>query len=94
MGIAEQSYSKEMTIKNSLGLHARPASQLVKLASTFEADIFCEKDGEKINAKSLMGLLMLSANCGSSLKFTATGDDSKDALEAIAALIDRKFDEE
>ena len=90
----EHSYSDEVTIKNSLGLHARPATQLVKLAANFDAEIFFEKDGETVNGKSLMGLLMLSANCGSVLKVTATGKDGKEALEAIVDLVNQKFDEE
>jgi phosphocarrier protein HPr len=94
MGISEQCHCDEVTVQNSLGLHARPASQLVKLALTFEAEIMFEKNGESVSAKSLMGLLMLSAGCGTVLKISATGGDGRSALEAIVELINRKFDEE
>ncbi len=90
----EHSYSDKITIKNSLGLHARPATQLVKLITSFDAEVFFENDGETVNGKSLMGLLMLSANCGSVLKVTATGREGKEALEAIVNLVNQKFDEE
>lgn len=94
MGISEQSHCDEVKVQNSLGLHARPASQLVKLALSFDAEITFEKDGESVSAKSLMGLLMLSAGCGTVLKISATGDDGRTALESIIDLINRKFDEE
>lgn len=94
MGIDEQCHSDEVTILNSLGLHARPASQLVKLALAFDAEISFEKDGEVVSGKSLMGLLMLSAGCGTVLKISAIGTDSKVALESIIELINNKFDEE
>jgi phosphocarrier protein HPr len=94
MGISEQCHCYEIKVQNSLGLHARPASQLVKLALTFDAEITYEKDGELVSGKSLMGLLMLSAGCGTVLKISATGADGKTALESIVELINKKFDEE
>lgn len=84
----------ELAIKNTLGLHARPATLLVQLANKYNSEITVEKDGETVNGKSLMGLLMLSAGCGSLLKFIAEGDDCCAALQAIEELIERKFDEE
>lgn len=84
----------EVSIKNSLGLHARPASMFVKTASEFEAEIMVEKDGEIVNGKSLMGLLMLSAGHGTCIKVSADGKDCETALNAIVELIERKFDEE
>ena len=85
---------QKIEIKNSLGLHARPASLFVKLATTFESEIIVEKDGEEVNGKSLMGLLMLAAAMGSVIKISAKGEDCKLALEAIIELIERKFEEE
>jgi len=84
----------EISIKNSLGLHARPATLFVQLATGYVSEITVEKDGESVNGKSLMGLLMLSAGCGSVIKIIAEGDDSLDALKAIEDLIERKFEEE
>ena len=84
----------EIAIKNSLGLHARPATLFVQLAAGFASEITVEKDGETVNGKSLMGLLMLSAGCGSILKIVAEGDDSLAALQALEDLIERKFEEE
>ena len=81
-------------IKNSLGLHARPAALFVQLASGFNSTITVEKDGESVNGKSLMGLLMLSAGCGSILKLVAEGDDCEKALASIEGLINGKFQEE
>jgi phosphocarrier protein len=94
MGIDEKIHCDEVKVQNSLGLHARPASQLVKLALSFDAEITFEKDGEMVDAKSLMGLLMLSASCGTTLKISARGNDGSSALESIVDLINRKFDEE
>jgi phosphocarrier protein len=90
----EQIHTHEVEIKNSLGLHARPASMLVKLALTYEAEITFEKDGETVNAKSLMGLLMLSAGFGTVVKISARGNDCREAIKAIVELINNKFDEE
>ncbi len=84
----------DFQIKNSLGIHARPASLFVQLASTFESELSVEKDGENVNGKSLMGMLMLSAGCGSTIKVSAKGPDSEQLVKALGDLIDRKFDEE
>ncbi len=81
-------------ITNTLGLHARPASMFVQIATSFESDIFVEKDGEVINAKSLMGLLMLSAGYGTQITVSAKGSDCCEAVKAIGELIARNFDEE
>ncbi len=86
--------SHEIEIKNTLGLHARPASLLVKTVSNFECDVTIEKDSEVVNGKSLMGLLMLSAGCGTVIKISAKGKDCEVAIKAIIDLITRKFDEE
>ena len=64
---------RELVVGNKLGLHARPAAMFVRVANRFSADIQVEKDGEEINGKSIMGLMLLAAGCGSRLKVTATG---------------------
>ena len=86
--------TKELTIANKLGIHARPAALFVKTANRFACEIFVEKDGEKINGKSIMGLMMLAAGPGSKLIVNCDGDDCQEALTEIEALIKRKFDEE
>ncbi len=81
-------------LTNKLGMHARPAAMFVKTVCRYEADIFVEKDGEEVNGKSIMGLMMLAAGCGSRLKITADGGDAEKVLEEIGKLIERRFDEE
>jgi phosphocarrier protein len=85
---------KEVTIANKLGIHARPAAMFVKTANRFACDIFVEKDGEKINGKSIMGLMMLAAGPGSKLMLHVRGNDAQTAITELAALVQRKFDEE
>ncbi|MBG68981.1 MAG: phosphocarrier protein HPr [Roseibacillus sp.] len=85
--------SKEVTVSNKLGIHARPAAQFVKTASQFEAEIRVEKDGEEINGKSIMGLMMLAAGHGSVLKLIAEGPDAEEALQALEDLVARNFGE-
>src|ERR1700685_4289693 len=87
-------FSKELTVLNKLGIHARPAAMFVKAANRFACDIFVEKDGEKINGKSIMGLMMLAAGPGSKLTIHAIGADAQLAIVEIEALVKRKFDEE
>ena len=85
---------KDFTIQNNLGIHARPAAQFVKMANRFKSDISVEKDGEEVDGKSIMGLMMLAAGHGSVIVVNAEGEDETAALEAIGDLIDRKFEEE
>ena len=84
----------EVQVVNRAGLHARPAALLVKLAGSFTAAIHVEKDGLQVNGKSIMGVLMLAAEQGSTLRFTATGDDEEEALEALTDLVRRGFEED
>jgi phosphocarrier protein HPr len=86
--------TKDFTVLNKLGIHARPAALFVKTANRFVCDIFVEKDGEKVNGKSIMGLMMLAAGPGSTLTVHAQGNDASQALAEIDALIKRKFDED
>lgn len=85
---------KEFTIINKLGIHARPAAQFVKLANRFEADVFVEKDGEEVDGKSIMGLMMLAAGNGSVILVSTDGPDADAAMDAIEDLIARKFEED
>ncbi|MEG2248341.1 MAG: HPr family phosphocarrier protein, partial [Akkermansia sp.] len=86
--------TKELTIINKLGIHARPAAQFVKLASKFDADISVEKDGEEVDGKSIMGLMMLAVGHGSKIIVSADGSDEVEALCALEDLIARKFEED
>jgi phosphocarrier protein len=85
---------KTVEIVNRLGLHARAAARLVTLAAKYQADVRISKDGRTVSGKSIMGVMMLAAAQGSRLTLSATGDDAIEALEALAALIARRFDEE
>ena len=84
---------REAKIVNPLGLHARPAAQLVKLASGFTAEIEVLKDGMAVNGKSIMGVMMLAAECGSSVMVRADGPDEQEAVNALLALVARGFGE-
>lgn len=86
--------TKELIVLNKLGIHARPAALFVKTANRFDCDVFVEKDGEKVNGKSIMGLMMLAAGPGSRLLIEAEGHDAPKAVVEIELLIKRKFDEE
>ena len=86
--------TKDFLVSNKLGIHARPAAMFVKTANKFTCDIFVEKDGEKVNGKSIMGLMMLAAGPGSTLTVSAQGKDASQALAEIETLIKRKFDED
>tara|TARA_B100000519_G_scaffold168254_1_gene152901 strand:+ start:270 stop:536 length:267 start_codon:yes stop_codon:yes gene_type:complete len=85
--------SKQLTISNKLGIHARPAAQFVKTASKFESDIRVEKDGEEVDGKSIMGLMMLAAGHGSVLTIIAEGTDAEDALNSLGTLVESNFEE-
>jgi phosphocarrier protein HPr len=85
---------KEVQVQNKLGLHARPCSKFVKLASSFKSEIWVSKDDESVNGKSIMGLMMLAAGQGSKLFITAEGTDATEALVALEKLVAGKFDED
>ncbi len=85
---------KEFTVPNRLGIHARPAALFVKVANKYHSHITVEKDGEEINGKSIMGLMMLAAGQGSKLKVVAEGDDAVEALQGLEELFVKKFNEE
>jgi len=79
---------------NKLGIHARPAAMFVKTANRFECDVYVEKDGERVNGKSIMGLMMLAAGPGSKLLVFAEGEDAAKAVVELEGLLRRKFDED
>ena len=85
---------KTVTIKNRAGIHARPAALIVQTASRYKSKIFIEKNSDKINAKSIMGIITLGAGFGVELRLIADGEDEKDAVDALATLFERKFEEE
>ena len=85
--------TQEFTINNKLGIHARPAAQFVKTANKFDSEITVEKDGEEIDGKSIMGLMMLAAGHGSVLTITTEGAQEKECMAAIGDLISRNFEE-
>jgi phosphocarrier protein len=86
--------TKELLVTNKLGIHARPAAMFVKTANRFECDVYVEKDGERVNGKSIMGLMMLAAGPGSKLLVFAEGEDAAKAVVELEALLRRKFDED
>jgi phosphocarrier protein len=85
---------KEVTIVNRLGMHARPAAMFVRIASRYRAEIWVEKEGEQINGKSIMGLMMLAAGQGSKLLIRCEGPDADKAMEEIEELIAGRFNED
>ena len=90
---AAKTASKELVVQNKMGIHARPAAMIVRVTNKFKADVFVEKDGERVNGKSIMGLMMLAAGKGSKIRFDATGEDAESMLTELEALFARKFDE-
>ena len=85
---------KKITIQNRAGIHARPAALLVQTANQYDSDIYLENDTERINGKSIMGIITLGATYKSELTITADGKDENDAVEAISKLFNNKFEEE
>ena len=86
--------SKDLTIENRNGLHARPAALFVKTSSRFLSEVWVEKDGERVNGKSIMGLMMLAAGKGSRLQVIAEGADAEKAVAEIKNLVETRFGEE
>ena len=82
-----------ITISNKLGLHARASAKLTKLASGFRSDVFMTRNGRRVNAKSIMGVMMLAAGMGSQVELETAGDDERPMMDALLALINDKFGE-
>ncbi len=85
--------SREVTIVNRLGLHARAAAKLVGLASGFGADVTLERQGQRVNGKSIMGVMMLAASKGTALQLTVDGEGEEELMKALVELIEDKFGE-
>ena len=84
---------REVRIENRNGLHARPAAEIVKAASRFKSEVTISRDDMEVNGKSIMGVMMLAAEYGTTLWLRANGDDAEQAIEAIAALVASRFGE-
>ena len=89
-----QKIEKELTIVNRLGLHARPAAMFVRIASRHRAEIWVAKEGEEVNGKSIMGLMMLAAGQGSKLRIRCDGPDADKAMEELEELVKAGFNED
>ena len=85
---------RRVTVVNAHGIHARPAAEIVKTAARFASNVLLEKDGLEVNGKSIMGVMMLAAECGSQVTIRADGADAQAAVDALAALIAARFGEE
>lgn len=85
---------EEMVILNKLGMHLRPAQQFVQTVLKFQCDVYIQKDGQRVNAKSIMGLLTLAASQGTHLIVQCEGDDAQNALDAVRELVESGFGEE
>ncbi len=88
----DQEIETTLVVKNKLGIHARPAAMIVRAANKYRADIYVEKDGEQVNGKSIMGLMMLAAAQGTELKFVAVGEGGDQLLNDLKDLFERKFE--
>ena len=86
---------RELIVQNKMGIHARPAAMIVRIANTYTGEVWVEKDDEQVNGKSIMGLMMLAAGKGSKLKIRAEGaaDTGAEMLDQMSALFDRRFEE-
>ncbi|NPV42831.1 MAG: HPr family phosphocarrier protein [Firmicutes bacterium] len=87
-------YEKTVTVKNKTGLHARPAAMFVQGAGKFASEIWIEKEGKKVNAKSIMGVMSLGVSQGTEIKIIAEGEDEREAVEKLSELINSNFGEE
>jgi phosphocarrier protein len=85
---------RTVTIVNKLGLHARAAAKFVTLASSFASEIKLARDGQEVNGKSIMGVMMLAASRGCQVTLSASGDDEREAISRLAELIENRFGEE
>ena len=83
----------KVTIINKLGLHARASAKLTKLASSFSSDVFMSRNGRRINAKSIMGVMMLAAGMGTEVEIETSGDDEAKAMQMLIGLINERFGE-
>jgi phosphocarrier protein HPr len=92
--LSEEHFQGVVTIRNQLGLHARAATRFVQLASKYPCEVWVTKDGQRINGKSIMGVLMLVASIGTTIAIEAQGSRAEEAGQALIALVESKFGEE
>jgi phosphocarrier protein len=93
MAASPAMFETTVTIENELGMHARAATQFVQLASKFPCEVAVEKDGQEVNGKSIMGVLMLVASYGSKIRIICRGERAQDAVKALAELVRNRFGE-
>ena len=86
--------TRELVVQNELGIHARPAQHIVKIAARYKAELYITKDGQRINGKSIMGVLMLAAEQGSTIHMEADGEGAEDMLQEIEKLFAERFYED
>ena len=92
---SDETLQREIVVQNKMGIHARPAAMIVRIANTYSGEVWVEKDGEQVNGKSIMGLMMLAAGKGSKLIFRAEGaaTDGERMLGELSDLFERRFEE-
>ncbi len=88
-----ESTERTLTVQNKMGIHARPAAMIVRIANKYEGEVWVEKDDEQVNGKSIMGLMMLAAGRGSKLRVKCGGPDAMAFLDELEALFERRFEE-
>ncbi len=91
--MADESEEKELTVRNKMGLHARPAALIVQTANKFPCEVTLEKDGQNVNGKSIMGVLMLAAAQGTTVTVRTEGEEAAKCADALAALFENGFNE-
>lgn len=93
-GGGDERFTRNLVIQNQLGMHARPCGKFVRVSQRYRADIRVEKDGDEVNGKSIMGLMMLAAGQGSRLRVTAEGPDARQAIDELEHLVQSRFEED
>ena len=91
--MADDLVEKSCTVQNKMGLHARPAALIVQTANKFRCEVILQKDGQEVNGKSIMGVLMLAAGKGSTIQVRTEGEEAKACADALSALFDKGFNE-
>jgi phosphocarrier protein len=88
-----EEYTLDLKVTSKMGVHARPAAMIVRIANKYPAEVYVEKDDEQVNGKSIMGLMMLAAGQGSTLRFMVAGEGAQDMLKEMEELFANEFDE-
>ena len=90
---SNETLSKELLVQNKMGIHARPAAMIVRIANTYKGEVWVDKDDEQVNGKSIMGVMMLAAEQGAQITVKAEGEDAEAAVEALFVLLQSNFEE-